>query len=230
MPVAQTASHPQDGNPPTFESVWALMDRVGERLDRVGEKQEENAQGMKELRESQKETDRMMKEYREDLKETERILKEDSKRLKDELNTQMGSLTNLFGDVTEAMVAPKICEKFEEFGLIFPQANPNARFNDRINKISFEVDIMLENGDKAMLIEAKTKLTDERVDKHILRLEKMRKYADLHDDKRIFLGAVAGIVLIDEVKDYALSKGLYFIEYEGDNFFITPPSGKPKEW
>ena len=58
----------------------------------------------------------------------------------------------------------------------------------------------------------------------------MRKYADLHGDKRIFLGAVAGIVLIDEVKDYALSKGLYFIEYKGDNFFITPPDGKPKEW
>jgi outer membrane scaffolding protein for murein synthesis (MipA/OmpV family) len=89
---------------------------------------------------------------------------------------------------------------------------------------------MLENGDKAMLIEAKTKLTDERIDKHILRLEKMRKYADLHGDKRIFLGAVAGIVVTDEVKDYALSKGFYFIEYSGENFYITPPSGKPKEW
>jgi hypothetical protein len=88
---------------------------------------------------------------------------------------------------------------------------------------------MLENSDKALLIEAKTKLTDERVDKHILRLEKMRKYANLHDDKRIFLGAVAGIVLIDEVKDYALSKGFYFIEYAGDNFFITAPNDKPKE-
>jgi hypothetical protein len=89
---------------------------------------------------------------------------------------------------------------------------------------------MLENSDKAMLIEAKTKLTDERIDKHILRLEKMRKYADLHGDKRIFLGAVAGIVVTDEIRDYALSKGLYFIEYAGDNFYITPPDGQPKEW
>ena len=206
MPATQTA------NPPSFESVWASL--------------QEFSQGMIELRESQKELTASQKEYAENLKETERFLKEKNA----EFYEKLGHLTNLFGDVTEAMVAPKICEKFEEFGLIFPQANPNARFNDRINKISFEVDIMLENGDKAMLIEAKTKLTDERVDKHILRLEKMRKYADLHDDKRIFLGAVAGIVLIDEVKDYALSKGLYFIEYKGDNFFITPPSGKPKEW
>jgi len=58
----------------------------------------------------------------------------------------------------------------------------------------------------------------------------MRKYADLHGDKRIFLGAVAGIVVTDEIRAYALSKGFYFIEYAGDNFYITPPSGKPKEW
>jgi len=50
------------------------------------------------------------------------------------------------------------------------------------------------------------------------------------DDKRIFLGAVAGIVVTDEVRDYALSKGFYFIEYAGENFYITPPKDKPKEW
>jgi predicted AAA+ superfamily ATPase len=208
MEATQTAN-PQNGNPPTFESVWAGF--------------QEFSQGMKELRESQK-------EYALHLKETERILKEDSKRLKDELNTQIGSLTNLFGDVTEAMVAPKICEKFNEFGFNFLKASPNPRYNDRGNGISFEVDIMLENSEKAMLIEVKTKLTLERIDKHILRLEKMRKYADLHGDKRIFLGAVAGIVVTDEVRDYALSKGFYFIEYAGETFYITAPNGKPKEW
>jgi hypothetical protein len=165
-------------------------------------------------------------ENREQLKETERFLKEQA----EISNNRIGALTNLFGDVTEAMIAPKICDKFNEFGFNFLRANPNPRFNDRVNGISFEVDILLENGDKAMLIEVKTKLTIERIDKHIIRLEKMRKYANLHGDKRVFLGAVAGIVVTDEVKDYALSKGFYFIEYAGDNFFITPPSGKPKEW
>ena len=163
-------------------------------------------------------------------KETERIMKEDTQRLKDSLNEKIGALTNLFGDVTEAMVAPKICEKFEELGLYFPRANPNVRINDRVNNISFEVDIMLENGDKAMLLEVKTKLTIERVNKNVERLEKMRNYANLHGDKRTFLGAVAGIVVTDEVKDYALQQGFYFIEYAGENFYITPPNGKPKEW
>jgi hypothetical protein len=167
-----------------------------------------------------------LQELGQNLKETDRILKEKNA----EFYEKLGHLTNLFGDVTEAMVAPKICEKFEELGLYFPQANPNVRINDRRKNVSFEIDIMLENGDKAMLIEVKTKLTIERINYHLNRLEKMRKYADLRGDKRTFLGAVAGIVVTDEVKDYALSKGLYFIEYAGDNFYITPPDGQPKEW
>jgi hypothetical protein len=195
----------QTANTPSFETVWAIL--------------QENAQGMKELRESQKELNAS-------LKETERILKEQA----ESSNNRIGSLTNLFGDVTEAMIAPKICEKFEEFGFSFPRANPNVRFNDRVNNISFEVDIMLENGDKAMLIEVKTKQTIDRVDKHILRLKKMRNYANLHGDKRIFLGAIAGIVITDEIRDYALSQGFYLIEYAGENFYITSPKDKPKEW
>jgi ribosomal protein L9 len=195
----------QTANTATFESVWATLDRITQR---------------------QEEAAREMKEDRERLKETERIMKEHS----ESVNNQIGSLTNLFGDVTEAMVAPKICEKFDEFGFNFLRANSNVRVNDRVNNISFEVDIMLENGEKAMLVEVKTKLTIERVNKNIERLEKMRNYANLHGDRRIFLGAVAGIVVTDEVRDYALNQGLYLLEYAGENFNITPPNGQPKEW
>ena len=163
-------------------------------------------------------------------KETERLMKEESQRYKNEFNERLGAITNLFGDLTEAMVAPRIREKFEEIGLFFPKAGRNIEFNDRVNNISFEVDIMLEDGDKAMLIEVKTKLTIERINYHLSRLKKMRKYADLHGDKRAFLGAVAGIVVTDEIRKYALSQGFYFIEYARETFYITPPKDKPKEW
>ena len=58
----------------------------------------------------------------------------------------------------------------------------------------------------------------------------MRKYADLHGDKRSFLGAVAGVVLPDDIKKLALSNGLFVIEPSGETFKITPPNGNPKEW
>ncbi|MDR1863479.1 MAG: hypothetical protein LBQ67_06115, partial [Treponema sp.] len=60
----------------------------------------------------------------------------------------------------------------------------------------------------------------------------LRKYADLHNDKRVYLGALAGVVFSESEKTYALKKGLYVIEPSGDTFTITPPTGgyHPHEW
>jgi hypothetical protein len=156
------------------------------------------------------------------LQETDRIVKENAK--------QIGKLGNRFGEMVEYMVVPGLQEKFREFGFVFEKANSGTRVKDYVNDLHFEIDIMLENGDKAMLVEVKTKLTTEDVQDHVVRLEKMRAYADLHGDKRVFLGTVAGVVLTSNVKEYALGQGLYVIEPSGETFNITPPNGKPKEW
>jgi hypothetical protein len=208
MPATQTA------NPPTFESVWASF----QETDRM---MKEHAKEMKELRESQRETDRLIKELRESQKDTDRIVKETSR--------QIGKLNNRFGEIVEYMVAPNLREKFWEMGLEFNIANPNAVFSEE-KKVLFEVDVLLQNGDKAMLVEVKTTLTTEDVKDHIEHLEKMRAYADLHGDKRAFLGAVAGVVITSNVKKYALKQGFYVIEPSGETFNIIPPNGKPKEW
>jgi len=202
-------------NPPTFESVWALM--------------QENAQGMKELRESQKETGQMIKELRESQKKTDRQMEETDRQIK-EYNKRFGDFTNRFGEVVEYMIAPNLREKFSEMGLNFLKSNSGTRVSDYDNNIHFEIDVMLENGEKALLVEIKTNLTTGYVKEHIARLKKMRKYADLHGDKRIFLGAVAGVVMTPNVKKYSLGQGLYVIEPSGETFNITPPNGQPKEW
>jgi hypothetical protein len=172
------------------------------------------------------ETDRLLKENAIQMKENERSFKESSALI----NKKIGSLTNLFGDFTLGMVAPKLREKFSYIGLVFPRASLSYVVADKINEIFFEVDIMLENGDKGMLVEVKTKLTKERINKHIERLEKMRKYANIHGDKRTFLGAVAGFAIEEEERKLASEEGLYLIEPDGENFNITPPANEPKEW
>jgi len=152
------------------------------------------------------------------------------KESKDEFNKRFGEMTNRFGEIVEYMIAPNLKEKFKEFGLVFQRSNKDTEFADFDNNIKFEVDIILENGHKAMLVEVKTKLSTEDVKDHIERLEKMRKYADLHNDKRTFLGAVAGVVTPSNVKDFALNKGFYVIEPSGNTFNITSPSNNPREW
>jgi hypothetical protein len=90
----------------------------------------------------------------------------------------------------------------------------------------------LENGDKVMIVEIKTKPTTDDIDDHIGRMEKLRAYADLRNDKRKYLGAIAGVVFGDGEKTYALKKGFYVIEPSGDTFTIIEPRGSyyPHEW
>jgi len=156
------------------------------------------------------------------LKETDRIVKENA--------ILIGKLGSRMGEVVEHMVAPNLRDKFNEFGFNFSQSNQNTIVSDKENKISFEIDVFLQNYNKALLVEVKTKPTTEHVQEHIERLEKMRKYADFHGDKRTFLGAVAGAVITDNVKEYILKQGFFVIEPSGETFNIIPPNNKPKEW
>ena len=169
-----------------------------------------------------KETDRLQKENALRQKETDRQIKE--------INKRFGDFSNRFGEIAEYMVAPGLQDKFRKMGHTFQKASNHAKFHDYDKSIFFEVDIMLENGDKAILVEVKTKPSTEDVQDHIERLEKMRKYANLHGDKRSFLGAVASVVMTKNVKDYALKQGFYVIEPTGETFNITTPDGQPKEW
>jgi hypothetical protein len=96
-----------------------------------------------------------------------------------------------------------------------------------------EIDAFLENGEKAMVVEIKTKPKISDIDDHMERMEKRRVYADLHDDKRVYLGAVAGVVFGDSEKNYALKNGFYVLEPSGETFTITEPKAEgysPREW
>ncbi|MCL2804467.1 MAG: hypothetical protein FWD26_00825 [Treponema sp.] len=202
-------------NSPNFDQIWAILDRT--------------AKGQEELFKSQKDTDRQMKETDRQMKETDRQMKETDRQIKD-INKRFGEYSNRLGEIAEYMVAPNLVEKFRELGQDFPKANRNTIVTDRKNNIFFEIDVLLENGDKAMLVEIKTNLISKNIDDHINRLEKMRKYADLHGDKRSFLGAVAGVVIPENIRELALNNGFFVIEPSGETFNITPPHGKPKEW
>ena len=199
----------------TYDTIMAILQEVSQKQKVLADNQEKNDKRWEETRLQMKETDRQMKE-------TDRQIKEYNKRF--------GDFTNRFGEIVEYMVAPGLQEKFRELGFDFQRTNNGSQFADFANNIKFEVEIMLENGYKAMLVEVKSKLTTEGVTEHTERLEKMRKYADLHDDKRIFIGAVAGVVTPPNVKDFALSKGFFVIEPSGETFNITAPCNSPKEW
>jgi len=210
----------------TFEHVWAALDRITIQQQETARRQAETDRQIKEtdrqIKESQQETARRQEEAAQQQKETDRQIKD--------INKRFGEYSNRLGEIAEYMIAPNLRDKFFELGLDFPRANRNMDVSDRKNNIFMEIDVMLENGDRALLVEVKTKLLSDDVNAHIERLEKMRKYADLHGDKRAFLGAVAGVVMPDNIRNLALNNGLFVIEPSGETFNITPPVGNPREW
>ena len=216
-----------------FQQVWAALMEDRERLKETEKVLKENDERFErrqeETRRQQEETARLMEETRRRQEETARQIEETNRQMK-ETDRQLGKLGNRFGDVIEHMVAPNLRQKFKELGYTFPKVNQNSNVSDFDNDIFLENDFLLENGDMALLVEVKVNLTTEDVKEHIERLEKMRKYADLHGDKRTFLGAVAGVVMTENVRDYALKQGFFVIEPSGETFNIIPPKNEPKEW
>jgi len=197
---------------------------------KLKESQEETARQMQEdtrkLKESQKETDRQMQEYA----QKDELRKNEMERYLKRLGKQLGYFKNSFGNVVQHMIAPNLLAKFQEMGFDFEEASNKVKVRNKKLDLNFEVDVFLQNGDIAMLIEIKSALSISDINKHVIRLEKMRKHADSRGDKRRFLGAVAGIVVEDAEREYALDQGFFLIEPSGKNFNITPPHDKPKEW
>ena len=193
----------------TFEQVWVAI-----HADRAaGEaRREEFDRGMQELRESQRETERQIKEYVKEMKESAT-----------RLDKQMGSLGNRFGEMVEYMVLPNLLDKFRELNFVFTKAYPHAVIRDRNNKAIAEADITLENGDKVMLVEVKSKLTTEDISGHVERIKKFRAHADERNDKRKYMGAVAGIVMNEDEKEFAFKTGFYVVESSGETFNILKP-------
>ena len=218
---------------PSLESIWAILRETVEINERTARRQEDMARQLEEHKKQQeeerKEFDHRMEEER---KEFDHRMEESERKIDrhwEKYNKRFGEFSNRFGEIVEYMVAPNLLEKFRELGFVFTESSNTRKFKSPEGKYLFEVDVMLENGDKALLTETKTKPTTEDVNDHIARLEKMRQYASARGDKRAFMGAVAGVVMNAQVREYILGKGLFAVEPSGETFTITAP-GSPREW
>jgi hypothetical protein len=201
----------------TFEKVWAMFQETGKRMEESDRR----------LREGMEESDRRLKES---LKETARKIKEVAEQQK-ETSRIVGGLGNRFGELAEHLVAPNIKEKFNDLGFHFTRCSRDLVIADEKTKRSLaEVDILLENGDIVIAVEVKAKPDVKDIDEHVKRMETLRR-ADCHNDRRKYQGAVAGAIMIKEVKQYAPQAGFYVIEQSGDTVKIDIPRDfRPREW
>jgi hypothetical protein len=160
------------------------------------------------------------------LKETQEAHKETEKTL----NKVIGDLGNKLGNMAEYTLVPNLPDKMQAYGFSFTKISRNIKMNDYIQDIHAEIDVLLENGKQAMVVEVKVTLRPEDVKDHSERMEKIRRYADLHGDQRELYGALAGTVVDETIKKHALRQGFYVIEPSGEDVLVTKPISRPKVW
>jgi len=174
-----------------------------------------------ELLEGFREIKDILRENAEQMAETDRKFQE--------TNRKISALGSRIGEIVENMVGGDIVGQFQALDIAIHSHCRNKTFGARGTSESGEIDVFLENGDIVVLIEVKTKLTDDDVRDHIERLEKYRRYGK---DRRRIIGAVAGAVVADDVIRFAHGQGLYVIVQSGEAVkIIAQPEGfKAKEW
>jgi hypothetical protein len=168
------------------------------------------------------ETDKKFQETDKQLKETDRLLRQNQK--------MMSDLGRKFGTIIEHMFIPNLKEKFNALGYVFEKSSPNVLIGNKEHNIYAEIDVFLENGGCALAVEVKTQANTADIREHVERMEKLRRYFDLHNDARKLYGAVAAAIIPDNVRDFALKQGFYVIEQSGDNVAIQEPEGSPRSW
>jgi hypothetical protein len=231
----------------SFEQVWAMFQETDKKFAETRKLIEENAkkseETRKELAEHSKETDRKFDRAEKLIEENAKAFAETRKELRKELadvgkyikrvGKHIGEVDTRLGDIVEHIMSPGAKTAFEGLGYRFPKATPNVPIYgivDGKKKKLAEVDLFLESDARALAIEIKVKAAAGDVNRHLRRMEILRQDADKRGDTRPLLGGIAGTMVSETVRDYALENGLFAIEQSGIDLNIVPPQGQPKEW
>jgi len=201
----------------TFERIMATMDRLSK-------KHEQNKLDYDRMNEFQEETNRKFVELARQSEKTDKKMKR--------ISRDIGSLHNSFGELAEHLVAPNIVKKFQAIGFKVEKWCKNVEiFTPDLTKIITEIDIFIENGDTAIVVEVKSKVREKHLQEFINKMKKFREYSDRKQDKRIFLGAIAAAIIEPKQRNEILSEGIYLIEQTGDTMKITMSEDfMPKHW
>ena len=182
---------------------------------------------MKELFVSQKDTDRMFQDTDRKFQETDRKFQQTSREIR-AVNESIGRLGNRLGDFVEEMVRPAAVRLFREQGIDVHEVHRGVEASRGGDDI--EIDLLVVNTSDVVAVECKSLLSIDDVNQHLASLNKFKKMLPTYAEKKV-MGAVAAMVLPDNVARYAYRQGLYVIAQSGDHLLIRNDTKfKPHIW
>jgi len=174
----------------------------------------------KETDEKFKETDEKFKQRDIEFEETKRLMRESSmatdRKIK-EVSASIGRLGNRLGDFIEDAVRPAAVRLFQGRGIVVHEVQQNVTVQR--GEEGLEIDLMVVNDSEAVAVECKSNLKIDDVNEHLDRLAKLKRLLPRYATTKV-MGAVAAMVIPDNVARYAASKGLFVIGQSGEDMAI----------
>jgi hypothetical protein len=162
-------------------------------------------------------------------RETDQRFQETDRKLK-ELSKEIGRLGNRLGEFVEGLIKPSIVSLFQQRGIEVHKVLRDVEAKNRELNLATQIDLLAVNMTTCILIEVKSRLTPEDVNDHLERLEKFKPLFPEYKDKQVF-GAVAGMVIAEDVEKHAYRQGFFVIGQRGENAVIlNDEKFKPKPW
>ena len=194
-----------------FPTVWAVLTKMGEKVDKMAEKVDrvtDNVNGL-----------------------TNNVngLTDDVRRV----TGNVGGLNHSIGGLVETLFAPHLGEKFDAYNYNLNRIFNRVPIYDDTNRMRSDIDILLSNTTVCMAVEVKRWLEKtDQVDDHIKRMGLIRQYPPAEVKGKKLLGAIVGAVVTPEAREYAEQNGFFVLELTGENVrLLKPPKDfQPKEW
>jgi hypothetical protein len=216
------------------DEIWAVLKETALRqaetecvIAEIKQIMKENAQRSAEL---DKKFDRLGINNEQIMKENAQRSAELDKKF-DRLGINVGGLNRSLGELIETLIAARLWEKFPEYGLV--RAYRRVPIYDETNRVRTDIDILLSNTDKAMVVEVKHELDKETyVDEHLKRMELVRAYPPGEAGNKQLFGAMAGALVTEDLMRRSYEAGFYVLELSGESVHLVPPPAafKPRQW
>ncbi len=143
-------------------------------------------------------------------------------------NQAVNSLSSRWGRFVENLVAPAVLRLFQSRGIAVQEVYQRVRSarGDR----NLEIDILAVDDDVAVIVEVKSRLTQESIRRCLQTLEQFKTAFPHYANYQIY-GAVAAIEIDGEVDIYAYNQGLFVIQQSGDTVEISNTADFiPRTW
>lgn len=196
-----------------FDRVWKMFQETERqfkeaKIERQQEMLETEAKRQKEMREAEEKFQRNF----------------------EKLQKELGKLGNRLGEFVEYMVKPAVLRLFQERGIDVHEIHHDL--SAKRPEGEAQVDLLVMNDDVGIVVEAKSKLGQDDIDEHIERMDKFKLlFRDRDYTKVNLMGAVAGMVIPDNVARYAYRKGFFVLAQSGENVTIlNDDKFQPKLW